>query len=114
MDTFNITFEEHPEGGYAEPWDNTGALLALSRINIMDVHKIEYASDRELAFQFQIEYYFEPPDKSKPRWVKLAIAASGRDYETALQWVVYRVWQIREKAKLHYNNPEEAGLERWY
>lgn len=116
-----ITFTTEPAAdhkwgsrGYAEPYDKTGALLAILKINILGSKRILYSDENGVAFEFQVEFYYEPKDDSKPRWVKTLINSCGPDTETAIQWVIYRVQEYRKLADMYYQNREKADLEKWY
>lgn len=101
-----------PSGQYCLPESKTLLLLAKERINILEAHPISSAGDAA-AFQFQIEFYFDPQTNQKPSWVKTAICATGRDFEDCVEWVIYRVWQMRELYATYLRNPEKVDLGTW-
>lgn len=101
-----------PSIDYAWPEPKTAVLLAKEKINILEVHSIPCGENHD-AFQFQVEFYFEPGNNQKPRWVKMPISACGRDFEVCVQWVIYRVWQTRQLYEQYLTHPSEVDLETW-
>lgn len=109
-----ITFQRQPLRGYCHPEPKTTLLLARLKINILSARFVmEFESTRNQQYEFEVEYLFDPGNDQKPFWSKLTIEAVGDDYETAVQWVIYRVNQVRQLNQALLADPESVGLDVW-
>lgn len=109
-----ITFQHQPRAGYCHPETKTALLLARLRINILSARFVmEFKTTRRQQYEFEVEYLFDPGDEQKSFWPKMMVEVIADDYETAVQWVIYRVNEARRLNKQFLSNPESVELDVW-